>query len=88
MINEYKQCIIVRKDIKLSPGKLAAQVAHGSVTSLDFADIRDIKIWKKTGQKKVVLQTNTLEDLFILKEEARKRKLPTSLITDAGKTEI
>jgi len=27
----YKQLIIVRKDLKMSPGKLAAQVSHGSM---------------------------------------------------------
>ena len=30
----YKQIIIVRKDLKMSPGKLAAQVSHGSIAFL------------------------------------------------------
>jgi PTH2 family peptidyl-tRNA hydrolase len=32
--NMYKQIIIARKDLNLSPGKLAAQVAHGSIAFL------------------------------------------------------
>ena len=30
----YKQIIIVRKDLDMSPGKLAAQVSHGSMAFL------------------------------------------------------
>lgn len=30
----YKQLIIARKDLKMSPGKLAAQVSHGSMAFL------------------------------------------------------
>jgi len=36
----YKQIIIVRKDLNMSPGKLAAQVSHGSMAFLTWM-IRD-----------------------------------------------
>lgn len=36
----YKQIIIARKDLNLSPGKLSAQVAHGSMAFLTWK-IRD-----------------------------------------------
>lgn len=29
----YKQLIIARKDLNMSPGKLAAQVSHASIAS-------------------------------------------------------
>lgn len=32
----YKQIIIARKDLNMSPGKLAAQVAHGSMAFLTW----------------------------------------------------
>lgn len=33
----YKQIIIARKDLNMSPGKLAAQVSHGSMAFLSMA---------------------------------------------------
>ncbi len=87
-MGEYKQVIIMRTDLKLSPGKLAVQVAHGAVSSADWADKRDLDAWKAGGQKKVVLKAANLQELFELKEKARRDGLPTALITDAGRTEI
>ena len=87
-MTEYKQCIVTRDDLKLSRGKLAVQAAHAAVTASDFADKKQRAAWIKDGQKKVVLRTSTLTDLFILKEQARRDGLPTALITDAGLTQI
>ncbi len=85
---EYKQCIIVRDDLKLSKGKLAVQVAHAAVSASEFAGRDVLEGWKEGGQKKVVLRVAELSDLFELKEVARKHGFPTALITDAGLTEV
>jgi len=85
---EYKQAIIVRQDLKLSPGKLAAQVAHAAVESYLRADKEAGKNWRNEGMKKVVLKAKNLEELHQLKEGAKSRNISTALITDAGLTEI
>ncbi|MCL2550281.1 MAG: peptidyl-tRNA hydrolase Pth2 [Methanimicrococcus sp.] len=87
-MGEYKQCVVMRTDLKLSPGKLAVQVAHAAVSAAEWADKRDLEAWKDGGQKKVVLKAANLQELFELKEKARREGLPTALITDAGRTEI
>lgn len=87
-MTEYKQCIIVRDDLKLSKGKLAVQVAHAAVSAYEFADEKVRNVWKDGGQKKVVLRAATLQELFELKESARKHGLPNFLVTDAGLTEV
>lgn len=42
----YKQIIIARRDLKMSPGKLAAQVSHGSMAFLTSA-IKDSAVITK-----------------------------------------
>ncbi len=88
LMTGYKQCIVTRSDLKLSSGKLAVQVAHAAVSAADRASSRDLQAWKDEGQKKIVLKVPTLQDLFILKETARREGLPNALISDAGHTEI
>lgn len=85
---EYKQCIIIRQDLKLSRGKLAVQVAHAAVSAAEHADAGARRAWKDGGQKKIVLQVNALSEMYELKMDAEAAGLPTALITDAGLTEV
>ena len=88
---EYKMVIIVRTDIKLSPGKMAAQVAHAAVNCSFSAKKNHTKWFRKwydEGQRKVVLKIKSLEELRELQYLAKDEMLPNSLITDAGHTEL
>ncbi len=88
---EYKLVIVVRDDLTLSKGKLAAQVAHASVECAIKAKDRipDVfKGWYREGQKKVVLKVKNVKELFLLKEKAESIGFVTALITDAGLTEV
>ena len=82
----YKQVIVVRKELKMSPGKTSAQVAHASVGALKNTDKKVREAWEREGAKKVVLQVSTREELLEIKQKAKR--LPTSLIKDAGMTEL
>ena len=84
----WKQVIVVRKDLRLSPGKLAAQVAHASVEAYRKSGSRQKQAWEEDGCKKVVLKAASEAELFALQEAARKAKLPASVIRDAGRTEV
>ncbi len=90
-----KQVIVVRKDLKMSCGKIAAQVAHGSVTVvLEILNSGKqkwrewLQQWLQEGQKKVVLKVNSLDELLQLYEKARSLDLPAVIIRDAGLTEL
>jgi len=84
----YKQVILVREDLKLDKGKMAAQVAHASVEAALRSDKEIIKNWRAKGMKKVVLKVKNKEELFKYKEIAKNNNLKTALITDAGRTAI
>ncbi len=86
-----KLVIIARKDLKLSAGKLAAQVSHAAVTCALKAQRYDrdsFQEWFDEGQKKVVLRGGKLDELFSLKQAAERAGLTTALIQDAGHTEL
>jgi PTH2 family peptidyl-tRNA hydrolase len=84
----YKQVIVVRKDLKMSPGKTATHVAHASVECLDFVNESIIKKWKEEGAKKVVLKVNNLKELNDLYKKVRAAKIPCFLVKDAGLTQL
>lgn len=86
-----KQAVVVRTDIKMSKGKLAAQVAHASVIAAfeSYSKYREwFEEWWRTGQKKVVLKVNSENELIELYERALRVGLPASLVADAGLTEL
>ena len=88
---EYKLVIVVRDDLKMSGGKLAAQVAHAAVTCALEAKAKKTKWfseWYAEGQRKVVLRAMDLEELRALNDKASRAGLPRTLITDAGLTEL
>ena len=83
-----KQAIVARADLGMGEGKLAAQVAHASLTAYENADASAAREWKRGGQKKVVLKVGSERDLYELQEEAKAAGLPTGLIRDAGHTQL
>jgi PTH2 family peptidyl-tRNA hydrolase len=88
---EFKQCIVIREDLKLSSGKLAVQVAHAAVMAVERAEKMDrstVVEWKSEGQKKVVLKVPGVPDLYRLREEAIRAGIASAIVVDAGRTEI
>ena len=84
----YKQCLIIRNDVKMSCGKRCAQAGHAAIGAYNGADKSLQKAWLTEGQKKVVLKANDERTLFELKVIAERAGISTSLIQDAGMTEI
>ena len=81
-----KQVIVVRADLRLPKGKLAAQVAHASVEAVLRSAHELVQSWRAEGMKKVVVKVADETALLEVQRLAKKKGLVTSLITDAGKT--
>ena len=87
-MSEYKQVIIVRKDLKLSKGKTSSQASHASVEAVLKSDKDKVKAWRIKGMKKVILKVDSRKDLFKYKKMADELNLVNAVIKDAGRTEI
>ena len=84
----YKQVIVVRRDLPLSKGKLAVQVAHASLDSYKRSPAKVREEWFSEGEKKVVLQVEGVKEMTEIHQKAKSYKIPCALIKDAGRTEL
>ncbi|XP_075983695.1 peptidyl-tRNA hydrolase 2, mitochondrial-like isoform X2 [Anticarsia gemmatalis] len=88
---EHKLVLVVRTDLNMGKGKIAAQCSHAAVGAFEKAQLKDpksLRKWQQTGQAKVALKTDSLEEIKQISENAKKLGLITSLIRDAGRTQI
>ena len=86
-----KQAIVVRTDLKMGKGKLAAQVAHASLAAAEATRERKAawyEGWKEGGQAKIVLKVGSEFVLDALFRKARSAGLAASLIEDRGLTQV
>lgn len=89
-MGEIKQVIIVRNDLGMSKGKIAAQVGHACVLGAEHVRKSHpdwFKVWWQ-GQEKVVVKVQGLKELQDIKKHAIDLDLPWSEVTDAGHTQI
>ena len=85
---DLKQVIVVRQDLKLPKGKLAAQAAHAAVEATLKSDKEKVRQWRNSGMAKIVLKTDDKKSLYRINQEAKDSGLITAVITDAGKTVV
>lgn len=83
-----KQVILVRSDLKLGKGKVAATVAHASVAAFLKANYYSRKKWLKEGMKKVVLKVKNEKELLGFHKKFLKKGMPCELISDKGLTQV
>ena len=87
----YKQVIVMRNDLKMSMGKIAAQAGHTAVSAAEEARKKCSDWWKAwiaEGQCKIAVRAESEDELLELERKAKGSKLPTALIIDRGLTEL
>lgn len=88
---DHKLVVCVRTDLGMGKGKIAAQVGHASVKAALDAKRNAPKAfdaWKRSGQAKVVVKVQDLDELEGVERKARDAGLRTTRVTDAGRTQI
>ena len=83
-----KQVILVRQDLKLPKGKLAAQCSHAAVEAVLKSSDKKVSTWRKEGMPKIVLKVKDEKELLYYLQKAKDDGLTTALITDAGRTVV
>ncbi len=85
-MGDIKQVIIVRTDLDMGKGKIAAQVGHACVLGAEHVRKSHPEWYREwwEGQEKVVLKVSGIKDLQEIKRHAIDLNLPWSEVTDAG----
>ena len=86
--DDIKFVIVVRKDLDMGCGKIAAQVGH-ACSSVVYNNMNEIYNWINYGnQRKAVLKVKSEKELIELIRKARELRILTTAIRDAGKTQV
>lgn len=96
---EHKQVIVMRKDLNMRKGKIAAQASHASLGAILGLCQQDgdrlilemddrTRPWLTGRFKKICVYVNSEAELLAVYDQAKAAGLITSLIKDAGLTEF
>lgn len=83
-----KQVMVIRADLNMGKGKMAAQACHASLGAYKRSDEKIIKKWELEGEKKVVVKVQSLRELYEIYEIVKNTDIPSYLVQDAGRTEL
>lgn len=96
---ECKLVLVVRTDLGMTKGKIAAQCGHATLAcyktlskaaakNLNSAEARILKRWERNGQAKIAVQIKSQDDMMELMGRARSLGITAEVIADAGRTQI
>ncbi|KAJ5216251.1 peptidyl-tRNA hydrolase 2 [Penicillium cinerascens] len=91
--DEVKLVLVVRTDLGMTKGKIAAQASHATLACYKYyhahsPDSPILRRWERNGQAKIALQVKSEEDLLLLQAQAMSLGLCARVIQDAGRTQI
>lgn len=88
-MDEVVQYIVVRKDLNMSKGKMAAQVAHASIATVyPYLWDAEVKTWLDRAFTKIILEVKNLAALEKLERMCIERHMVFKTIVDNGRTEV
>ncbi|KAK2591739.1 hypothetical protein QQS21_010560 [Conoideocrella luteorostrata] len=93
---ECKLILVVRTDLGMTKGKIAAQCSHATLacykalsrSNPDSPQAKLLKRWEKRGQAKIAVQIKSEKELAELRWKALDMGITAEVIQDAGRTQI
>ncbi len=86
----FKMCILIRDDLKMSKGKVLAQVSHAMVDASVKAYTQSQLFfkWKADGEKIVILKVPNEKTMMYIMDIAERKGVNCGHTVDAGLTEV
>ncbi|KAJ6782581.1 hypothetical protein PWT90_05697 [Aphanocladium album] len=94
---ECKLVLVVRTDLGMTKGKIAAQCSHATLACYkalasnpdpNSTERKLLARWEKYGQAKIAVQLKSQDEMLELCRKARGMGLTAEVIKDAGRTQI
>lgn len=97
---DVKQVLVLRTDLNMRKGKMAAQAAHASMKVFfdrragSAPDRLEVALWPEAAEwvagafTKIVVGCASQDELLALEAKTREAGLPCALVIDAGATEF
>ncbi|KAH8149512.1 uncharacterized protein LAJ45_06592 [Morchella importuna] len=92
--NSHEACkmvLIVRSDLGMTKGKIAAQCGHATLMCYKASQKHAphlVRAWENYGQTKIALQAKGEDELNILQAQAMSLGVVAKIVHDAGRTQI
>ena len=80
--------LIVRNDLKMSKGKIAAQCGHGVQYAIKACDDSLYQNYQDCGCAKLCLKVETREEFIRLRFKLSEAGIKTFTVVDAGHTQV
>lgn len=86
-----KMVVVIRADLRMSTGKIAAQAGHAILGAVDIAYARNgeaVRTWRASGEAIICLRVESEAEFDNLIISARTSGLRCFVVSDAGRTEV
>jgi len=88
MSREFVIYLVVRRDLKMQVGKIAAQCGHAVEHLVLRTPKQVMHEYRNNGHPKVVLQVSSLEELQFIEEVCIQNRIQNYLVEDQGRTQV
>ena len=88
VLEPLKMVLVVRSDLQMSPGKVAAQCVHAALGAVRESDSTSIQIWESSGEATICLKCSSIDEMNALWQAAQSAGLRSCVVRDAGRTEV